>query len=142
MFIIYTDGSYKSSRKQGGYSVVICNDKEEILSFHFKGIKYTTNNRMELSGFISALKSIPKGSKVRIVSDSEYVINPITKGWLSKWVDEDFKDRKNPDLWREVVELLPDYEIDFEWTKGHADSRLNNLADMLAQHASDIELDN
>lgn len=141
MFIIYTDGSYKSSRKQGGYSVVICNDSEEVLSYHFKGVKDTTNNRMELSGFISALLSTPKGSKIKLISDSEYVLNPLTKGWLNRWIEEDFKDRKNVDLWKIVLDIIPNYEIEYEWTKGHANSELNNLADMLAQHASDIELD-
>ena len=141
-YIIYTDGSYKSSRKQGGYSIVICNNNEEVLKTIFKGVKNTTNNRMELSGFISALENIPKGSKVKIISDSEYVLNPLTKGWLDKWIKEDFKDKKNPDLWKKVAELLPDYNIELEWVKGHEDSKLNNLADMLAQHAGEVDLDN
>lgn len=139
-YIIYTDGSYRSSRKQGGYSAVICDKDYNILFSTFKGVKYTTNNRMELSGFISALRSVPEGSHVKIVSDSEYVLKPLTLGWLDKWVKEDFADRKNIDLWKIVVELLPKYSIIYEWTKGHAGSDLNNLADILAQHASMIDL--
>lgn len=140
-YLIYTDGSYRASRKQGGYSVVIYDLEKNIMTFSFKGVKNTTNNRMELSGLISALKHIPFGSEVKIISDSEYVVNPITKGWLDKWIKEDFKDKKNRDLWEEVIELLPHYKLTVEWTKGHESDEGNNLADMLAQHASTIELD-
>lgn len=140
-YIIYTDGSYKSSKKQGGYGIVVYDKNMNLIKYSFKGVINTTNNRMELMGFISALKQIPFNSKVKIISDSEYVINPITKNWLEKWIKEDFKNKKNEDLWKEVIKLLPYYDLTLEWTKGHENDVRNNFADMLAQHASNIDLD-
>lgn len=139
-YIIYTDGSYKSSRKQGGYSIVVCDEEEKVLFFKFKGIKNTSNNRMEISALISALKSVPEESEILIVSDSEYLIKPITLNWLERWKQENFKDKKNVDLWKQIISLLPKYKIEFKWVKGHDNNKLNELADMLAQHASEIDL--
>lgn len=140
-YVIYTDGSYKSSRKQGGYSIIVCNEEEKVLFFKFKGIKNTSNNRMEISALISALKSVPEESEILIVSDSEYLIKPITLNWLERWEQENFKDKKNVDLWKQIISLLPKYKIEFKWVKGHDNNKLNELADMLAQHASEIDLD-
>lgn len=139
-YIIYTDGSYRPSKNQGGYSVVICDNQYNVIKTIFKGIKNTTNNRAELMGLISALRNIPEGSSITIFTDSEYVCNPITKNWLIKWEVEGFKDKKNVDLWKEVLNLLPKYTIDIKWVKGHSVDELNSLADLLAQHASTIEL--
>lgn len=143
-YIIYIDGSYRSSRKQGGYAVVIYNSEYKLLKVLLKGIKYTTNNRMELSALISALKFLPENSFSKIVSDSEYVIKPILYKWLEKWEACNFEDKKNPDLWKQVIKLLStkNLSIDFEWVKGHNTDEYNNFTDQLAQHASMILLNN
>lgn len=139
-YIVYTDGSYRASRKQGGYAVVFYDSDMNLIKYVFKGIKNTTNNRCELMGFISALKHLPFNSEVVIYSDSEYVLNPIKKGWIYNWIKTNFKDKKNEDLWREVIDLLPHYKLSLEWVKGHEEDERNNFADMLAQHSSIIDL--
>lgn len=139
-YIIYTDGAYKPTRQQGGYSVVFCDNMYNILDMKFKGVKNTTNNRMEIAGLLAALELIPSDKSALIVSDSEYVIKTCTLGWLEKWKAEDWKDKKNIDLWRRVDELLPTKNVSFKWVKGHSSDRLNIIADMLAQHAAEIEI--
>ena len=140
-YIVYIDGSYRSSNKQGGYAAVIFNSEGNIIHTILRGIKYTTNNRMELSALLSVLKYLPEGCKVKLISDSEYVLKPITRKWLDTWIREDFKDKKNVDLWKQVIPLLSKCDITYIWVKGHEDDKYNNYVDQLAQLASTIILE-
>ena len=128
-YIIYTDGAYSPSRDKGGIGVVIVKDSKVVLEYS-KGYSNTTNNRMELTAIIIGLSCIKNNiDSLKIISDSQYCIGCITKGW---------KRKKNQDLWKVFdyiqSQVLDKYcnEISYEWTKGHADNTYNNKCDKLA----------
>lgn len=94
---------------------------------------------MELMAVIEGLKAIKKNElPVTIYSDSKYVVDSISKGWLNTWIKTNFKgDKKNPDLWRAFYELSRSFNIKMVWVKGHADNPYNNRCDILATTAAD-----
>ena len=132
MLQIYTDGAYKSSIDQGGIGIVwIKNDT--VFKKYSNGFKHTTNNKMELIAMLCAFKSIKTSmEEVEFISDSQYVLGCITKGW---------KKKKNVELWNildkeyERVKSLVK-NIKFTHVRGHQDCFGNNLADELASNAS------
>jgi ribonuclease HI len=102
------------------------------------GFKHTTNNRMELMAVIEALRALTReGLNITVFSDSAYVVNAVEKGWLKGWLRTNFKDKKNPDLWRQYAELAAKHNVRFVWVKGHADNPFNNRCDELATAAAD-----
>ncbi|MFN8248711.1 MAG: ribonuclease HI [Ferruginibacter sp.] len=134
---IYTDGSSRGNPGPGGYGVI-------MMSGHYrkelsKGYRLTTNNRMELLAVIAGLQALKKNElPVTIYSDSQYVINSITKGWLDNWIRTDFKGgKKNKDLWLQYKQLSKQFKLKFVWVKGHADNPYNNRCDELATSAAD-----
>jgi ribonuclease HI len=134
---IYTDGASRGNPGPGGYGVVLLSGphKKELSG----GFRLTTNNRMELLAVIEVLKAIKKNElPVTIYSDSQYVVNSISKGWLNTWIKTNFKgDKKNPDLWRDFYELSKGFQIKMVWVRGHADNAYNNRCDQLATAAAD-----
>jgi ribonuclease HI len=101
------------------------------------GYRHTTNNRMELMAVIVALEALKiPGCDVTIYTDSRYVADAVTKGWIFDWVKKRFKGKKNPDLWLRFLELYKKHKVKFVWVKGHADNPLNERCDMLAVAAS------
>ena len=134
---IYTDGAARGNPGPGGYGVVLLSGqhKKELSG----GFRYTTNNRMELLAVIEGLRAIKKNElPVTIYSDSQYVVNAISKGWLNTWIKTNFKgDKKNPDLWKIFYELSKQFVINMVWVKGHADNAYNNRCDELATCAAD-----
>ena len=134
---IYTDGAARGNPGPGGYGVLLLSGqhKKELSG----GFRYTTNNRMELLAVIEGLRAIKKNElPVTIYSDSQYVVNAISKGWLNTWIKINFKgDKKNPDLWKIFYELSKQFVINMVWVKGHADNAYNNRCDELATSAAD-----
>jgi len=132
---IYTDGSARGNPGAGGFgSVLISGNRRKEIS---GGFKFTTNNRMELMGVICALECLKtSGNNITIYSDSQYVVNSVTKGWVFNWIRTNKKDAKNMDLWKRFVSLYKLNKINFVWVKGHADNELNNRCDVLATTAS------
>ena len=132
MLQIYTDGAYKSSIDQGGIGIVWMKDNE-VFKKYSKGFKHTTNNKMELIAMLCAFKSIKTSmEEVEFISDSQYVLGCLTKGW---------KKKKNVELWNildkeyeRVKSLIKN--IKFTHVRGHQDCFGNNLADELASNAS------
>lgn len=93
---------------------------------------------MELLAVIVALQALTRESlDVIIYSDSSYVVNAVEKGWLKNWIKIGFKDKKNPDLWRQYAQLAAKHKVKFVWVKGHADNKFNNRCDVLATQAAD-----
>lgn len=135
--IIYTDGASRGNPGPGGYGVLLMYGK------HIKelsgGFKKTTNNRMELMAVIEGLKALKTADlPVTVYSDSQYVVNAVTKGWLTNWIRTDFKGgKKNKDLWIAYHQLAKKFQIKFVWVKGHADNPYNNRCDVLATTAAD-----
>lgn len=134
---IYTDGAARGNPGAGGYGIVMLwGNKVKELS---AGYKLTTNNRMELLAVIVALQHLTKKNiEVNIFTDSQYVVNSITKKWLDTWIKTDFKGgKKNKDLWIQYYQLAKDFTVKMHWVKGHADNTYNNRCDVLATAAAD-----
>ncbi len=132
---IYSDGSALGNPGAGGYGVVMLSGqyRKEIS----EGFRLTTNNRMELMGATVALEAIKKeGAQVTLYTDSKYVVDAVSKGWVFKWVTTGFKDKKNPDLWRRFLAVYKKHTVTMVWVKGHADNVLNNRCDELAVEAA------
>ena len=133
--VIYTDGGCINNPGPGGYGAVVINGKQrKELS---GGYRLTTNNRMELIACIEALKSLESPSKVSLHSDSQYVVNGISKSWAVKWrangwIKADKKAAVNPDLWGQLLQLCEKHDVEFIWVKGHAGNPDNERCDTLA----------
>lgn len=131
---MYTDGAASGNPGPGGYGVVLLagEHRKELAG----GFKRTTNNRMELLAVIRGLEAIKKpGLEVTIYSDSKYVVDAVSKGWLNKWVQTGFKGKKNADLWMQYFNLAKKFTISFQWVKGHANIPENERCDQLAVQA-------
>ena len=95
---------------------------------------------MELMAVIYALEALSEPCQVELYSDSKYVIDAITKGWVTKWKANNWKRNKkekaiNVDLWEKLLPLLDMHDVSFVWVKGHADNANNNHCDYLARTA-------
>ena len=138
---VYTDGAARGNPDgPGGYGVVMHYvDKngqlhEKTLS---AGYKKTTNNRMELTGVITALESLKEPCVVELWSDSKYVIDGLDKGWAKGWrargwIKSDKKPALNPDLWGRLLDLCDYHTVHLHWVKGHAENQYNNRCDEMA----------
>lgn len=133
---IYTDGAARGNPGPGGYgAVLIAGKHRKELS---EGYRLTTNNRMELLAVIRALQALKSSDyQVEVYTDSKYVCDAITKGWLQSWIKKGFKDKKNPDLWQMIIPLLNKFKPKFFWVKGHAGHPLNERCDELATQVAD-----
>jgi len=130
---LFSDGSALGNPGPGGYGVILrYGDKERELS---GSEAHTTNNRMELKGVIEGLKALKESCDVDIVSDSSYVVKGINE-WLENWIKRDFKKVKNPDLWREYIEVAKGHKINAIWVRGHDGHVENERCDVLAKEAA------
>ena len=137
--IIYTDGACSGNPGPGGWgAVMMFGDTTKEFS---GGERLTTNNRMEMMGAIEALSRLTRPCKVRLHSDSAYVINCLTQRWYEKWMRNGWVNSKkepveNRDLWERLLELDDKHQIEWIKVKGHADDRWNNRCDELARAAA------
>ena len=131
MVTIYTDGASKGNPGPGGYGVVLkYKGHRKELS---EGFRLTTNNRMELLAVIKGLEALKReGLEVTIYSDSKYVVDAVTKGWLWGWVKKGFRNKKNADLWLRFIKAYKPQKVKFVWVKGHAGNVENERCDQLA----------
>ncbi|MCI5668867.1 MAG: ribonuclease HI [Oscillospiraceae bacterium] len=138
---IFTDGACSGNPGPGGWGAILrCDGKEKELS---GGEAHTTNNRMELNGVIMALSALKYPCKVRLTTDSKYVVDGVTKGWAKSWRKKgwkksDGKPALNPDLWGQLLDLLDVHEVEFCWIKGHAGHEENERCDRLAVSQRDF----
>ena len=135
---IYTDGACSGNPGPGGWGAILMykDNKREISG----GKKATTNNVMELTAVIEALKLLKYPCKVNVYSDSAYVVNAFLQHWINgwqrnNWKTSDKKDVKNKELWQELIELTKVHDVTFFKVKGHADNEYNNRCDELARNA-------
>ena len=132
--IIYTDGACSGNPGPGGWGAILRygEQKKELSG----GESMTTNNRMELTGVITALSALKEPCRVTLYTDSRYIVDAVNLGWLKGWKAKNWKkkggDVKNPDLWEKVCALLEIHDVTFVWVKGHADNPMNNRCDELA----------
>ena len=132
---IYTDGACSGNPGPGGYAAVLVYKgiEKEISG----GERLTTNNRMELMGAITALEALNEPCVVRLTSDSKYLVDAVTKGWLASWRRSGYRsgkpnEVKNPDLWERLAVQLERHSVSFIWVKGHAGHPYNERCDRLA----------
>lgn len=128
---LYTDGASSGNPGPGGYGIVLkCAGKTKEMS---GGYARTTNNRMELMAVIVGLEAVKwDNADIRVVSDSSYVVNSVSKGWLFNWEKKGFAKAKNPDLWMRFLKVYRRHRVTFSWIKGHAGHPENERCDALA----------
>lgn len=136
--IIYTDGACSGNPGPGGWGAILMinENKKEISG----GNKNTTNNVMELTAVIEALKLLKRPCNVNLYSDSAYVVNAFLQNWIFGWIKNGWKnfnkeDVKNKELWQELISLTKVHNVTFHKVKGHADNKYNNRCDELARNA-------
>ena len=132
---IYTDGACSGNPGPGGWGAILMYGphKKEMSG----GEPQTTNNRMELTGVITALEALNEPCVVELYSDSKYVIDALEKGWAKGWRARGWKkaDKSpalNPDLWEKLLNLTEGHVIHYKWIKGHAGHPENERCDRLA----------
>ena len=135
---IYTDGACSGNPGPGGWGAILMfgKNKKEISG----GKKDTTNNVMELTAVIEALKLLKRPCNVELYSDSAYVVNAFLQnwiwGWIKKgWINSNKEEVKNKELWQELVSLTKVHNVTFHKVKGHSDNEFNNRCDELARYA-------
>jgi ribonuclease HI len=132
---IYTDGACSGNPGPGGWAaILIAGEEADRLT---GGESYTTNNRMELTAALEALRALDEPAQVTLHTDSAYLSNAFNQGWLDSWQDNDWQtssndDVKNKELWQALLEQADRHQVEWVWVKGHADNELNNMADELA----------
>ncbi|QIK16844.1 ribonuclease HI [Blattabacterium sp. DPU] len=136
---IYTDGSSKGNPGPGGYGIFIETFfghlyNRKIIS---EGYRYTTNNRMELLSVIVGLEEIKnKKQNIVIFTDSKYIVNTIQNKWIYKWEKNNFRNKKNVDLWKRFLYFFYKHSIMFYWIKSHNSHYINDYCDRLSSIAS------
>ncbi len=136
---IYTDGACRGNPGPGGWgALMIARGREREL---WGGDSATTNNRMELTAVIRALEALKRRCRIRLYTDSKYVIQGVEE-WMAAWKKRDWKtaDRKpvkNRDLWEALDALTASHDITWHWVKGHAGDAGNERADALANRGID-----
>ena len=137
---IFTDGACKGNPGPGGWCAILrYNGVEKVIS---GGEKETTNNRMELSAVLFALKALKEPCHISLQSDSKYVLDSLSKGWVygwqkKGWKKSDGKPALNVDLWQPLLEEIRRHEMEYVWIKGHAGHPENERCDAQAVKESE-----
>lgn len=135
--IIYTDGGCSPNPGLGGWSAILVSPGHNNYSKELSGVEPdSTNNRMELTAAIMALRSLKRPCKVIVHTDSQYLQKAFTEGWLDKWTVNGWKTTQkksvaNEELWKNLLELIKKHEVSWVWVKGHSDDALNERCDQL-----------
>ena len=136
--IIYTDGACSRNPGPGGWGAILMyNETSKEIS---GANKDTTNNIMEITAVLEALKLLKEECEVKIYSDSAYVVNAFNQGWIYNWKKNNWKTAskepvKNQELWEELYSLVQKHKVEFIKVKGHSDNEYNNRCDFLATSA-------
>ena len=135
---IYTDGACSGNPGPGGWGAILM--YQEAKKEMSGGSPDTTNNIMEVTAVIEALKSLKVPCEVDLYSDSAYVVNAFNQKWIYGWMKNGWKTSnkesvKNKELWQELYELTKIHEVEFIKVKGHSDNKYNNRCDELARNA-------
>ncbi len=134
---IYADGACSGNPGVGGFGAVLRSGEKVLELSGCEGL--TTNNRMELLGVISALEKLKAPSKVRVTTDSNYVVKGMNE-WIGGWIRNGWKNSQkkevlNRDLWERLLKVAAPHEIEWAWIKGHNGHPENERCDLLARNA-------
>lgn len=136
---IYTDGACLGNPGPGGYGVVLLYDghRKELSG----GFRLTTNNRMEMMAVIVGLRALKERCSVAVYSDSEYVVNAVSKGWAARWRANGWRRNKkhkaiNADLWEQLLDLIDKHDVKMVWVRGHSGVKENERCDVLSVAAA------
>lgn len=135
---IYTDGACSGNPGPGGWgAILMCNGVQKEIS---GAKKDTTNNIMEITAVLEALKLLKVECNVKVYSDSAYVVNAFNQGWIYNWRKNNWRTAgkepvKNQELWEELYNLTQKHKVEFIKVKGHSDNEFNNRCDFLATSA-------
>jgi ribonuclease HI len=135
---LFSDGACSGNPGPGGWAcVLVFGELQRVLSGYEA---QTTNNRMELLGVIGGLKVLQRPCYVDITTDSQYVKNAFTEGWLNNWIRNGWVTKskspvKNQDLWQELCYLQRQHELQWHWVKGHSGHHYNDMCDEYARKA-------
>jgi len=135
---IFTDGSCDTTSGRGGWGYLLRYGAQQKTASGFEA--NTTNNRMELTAAVEALSALKEPCAVTIITDSQYMKNAFTAGWLKNWQRNGWKTAsrqpvKNKDLWERLLTLSATHDLSWRWTKGHAGHAENEIVDGLALRA-------
>ncbi|KAA8731421.1 DNA polymerase III subunit epsilon [Acinetobacter qingfengensis] len=134
-FTLYVDGACRGNPGIGGWGAFIIDQQKKTQEYH-GGELNTTNNRMELTAAIEGILACPVAAQLTIYTDSIYVKRGITE-WITGWKAKNWKDVKNPDLWKKLDQACTGRNIEWHWVKGHAGNEGNERADQLANLGAD-----
>lgn len=135
---LYSDGACSGNPGPGGWGCILVYGKTER---HLSGYdEHTTNNRMEMMAIVKGLEGLQRPCHLTIVTDSQYVKNAFTEGWLEKWQRNNWKTAnrdpvKNKDLWLQLLLLCSKHTVSWQWVKGHSGHIYNEQCDELARAA-------
>ena len=137
---IYADGACSGNPGPGGWGVVLKCPEQNLVKRMSGAEPETTNNRMELTAAIQALRTLKTPCRVTVVTDSRYVADAFRAGWLRNWLRNGWKTAnrqpvKNSDLWRELMDAMAPHRVEWEWIRGHSGHPENEIADSLAVEA-------
>lgn len=136
---IYTDGGCLGNPGRGGYgAILVCGERRREIS---GGYQHTTNNRMELMACIIALEALKGKCGATVHSDSKYVVDGVSKGWVVKWKRNNWRRSggnraENVDLWERLLAAIDKHQVNFVWVKGHNGHEENERCDQLANDAA------
>lgn len=134
---IYADGACSGNPGVGGFGAILKSGEKVRELSGCEGM--TTNNRMEMLGVISALEALKKPCRVRVTTDSNYVVKGMSewiKGWIrNNWRNSQKKEVLNRDLWERLLSAAEPHEVEWVWIKGHDGHRENERCDALARGA-------
>lgn len=133
--VLYTDGACSVNPGPGGYCAILTYGKHEKVVCGAE--EHTTNNRMELRAVIEGLRALNRACEVTVVSDSKYVCDAINQHWLDSWQKNNWRKSNkdpvlNPELWKDLLQLLHVHNVTFEWIKGHDGHPYNERCDKIA----------
>ena len=137
---VFTDGACRGNPGRGGFGVILRfgSHRKELQG----GFARTTNNRMELLAAIVGLEHLKQRCRVTVSSDSKYLVNAMTKGWLAKWKRLGWtrghgKRLRNEDLWKRLDQACAAHVVTWQWVRGHAGHAENERCDELAVEAAE-----
>lgn len=136
--VIYTDGACSGNPGPGGWGTILIykDTKKELSGSNLQ----TTNNIMEITAVIEGLKLLKEPCDIEVYSDSAYVVNAFSQGWIYNWIKKNWQTSnkepvKNKELWQELYALVQKHNVKFIKVKGHSDNEFNNRCDELARKA-------